>query len=834
MIHNQIILIREYMAKNNTLNSIFTNRIFRIPDYQRGYSWEIDQLKAFWEDAKELNKDKYHYFGMLTLENIGAEKWDDFFNNDNAYSSKLLAKSYSNITKEDVCFNVIDGQQRLTTCIIFINEVINYLNKNNIKEIPEEFSTLKEKITPELLKRRFIMDKEEVGELSFVYKIGNKYDVISNDYLRKIILNNESNANELNLNVYTDNLDVAKRFFENKLAEIKTKEEGFEILDKILNKFVFNVYYVDDSFDVNVAFETMNSRGKRLTNLELLKNRLIYLTTSFDSNIVSDEASKNLRDKINDTRKNIYNNLGKRIPQDGFELRNEDAFLRDHWIIYYTYSRNKGDDYRKDLLENRFSKATITRDNKNENHKNDGYKDIFNYAESLKETSKNWFYSYNPLDDMDGAEEIKSLNRIQISYFRPLVVSTMMLKNASKDKKIELYKTIRRFIFILFRLGKTTSNKYSSFYYSRARELYKCEPYLGNTDDDRITTIINYLESHINQNMTTCIREFKDRIKSNFKGDKCNGYYKWDPIRFVLYEYNKYLGKDATIERAANLKWNGDLKDKLKDKEKLTIEHIFPQRPKNIKKRKYFCDPLTDKERKYLCNSLGNLLPLSKAINSSVSNSDYKTKIDGKGYGRWNGFKDGCYAEKTIANNYKEWSPSSIFNEGINIIKFIEKEFDVSVLSRDENENKELLGINFDFESIRPIQEENAKKFSDDDVDGDYTSYDIIRRNGSVSSIDYFKNRGCENLLSLFNYAIEGLEDFVNFDLHSWGNSRVAIQLLEENNLTKWLGEFKLRKRKGLVCIIYNHDELYTEAKTKEDIDYFLQKFSNLQSGIDF
>lgn len=42
---------------------------------------------------------------------------------------------------------------------------------------------------------------------------------------------------------------------------------------------MFNLHEIEDDFDVFVAFETMNNRGKKLSNLELLKNRLIYLTT---------------------------------------------------------------------------------------------------------------------------------------------------------------------------------------------------------------------------------------------------------------------------------------------------------------------------------------------------------------------------------------------------------------------------------------------------------------------------------------------------------------------------------------------------------------------------
>jgi len=52
--------------------------------------------------------------------------------------------------------------------------------------------------------------------------------------------------------------------------------DGIERLyKKITLRLMFNLHEIEDDYDVFVAFETMNNRGKKLTNLELLKNRLI-------------------------------------------------------------------------------------------------------------------------------------------------------------------------------------------------------------------------------------------------------------------------------------------------------------------------------------------------------------------------------------------------------------------------------------------------------------------------------------------------------------------------------------------------------------------------------
>ena len=58
------------------------------------------------------------------------------------------------------------------------------------------------------------------------------------------------------------------------------------------------MYYIDNDFNVFVAFETMNNRGKRLSNLELLKNRLIYLSTIFSD---EEDNKKAIRKNINNT-----------------------------------------------------------------------------------------------------------------------------------------------------------------------------------------------------------------------------------------------------------------------------------------------------------------------------------------------------------------------------------------------------------------------------------------------------------------------------------------------------------------------------------------------------
>jgi len=70
------------MANLKSLNEIFNNTLYRIPDYQRGYAWTLDQLKDFWDDLYNLSEAKHHYTGVLTVKGVPFEvsntgKWNE-------------------------------------------------------------------------------------------------------------------------------------------------------------------------------------------------------------------------------------------------------------------------------------------------------------------------------------------------------------------------------------------------------------------------------------------------------------------------------------------------------------------------------------------------------------------------------------------------------------------------------------------------------------------------------------------------------------------------------------------------------------------------------------
>src|SRR3989344_2970011 len=304
---------------------IFERNVFRIPDYQRGYSWNLKQLSDFWEDLENLSKDHTHYTGVLTLEKVNDSvfsRWDEDF---------WLIKG-----KGFTPYYIVDGQQRLTTVVILIRAIVEKLKDDE----KLNYTSRKEII------EKYISQSKDAG-ISQTFIFGYEKDNPSYEFLKTKIFLAASNANQDIETLYTANLEFAKKFFKKKIEELSF--EDMENLFRKATQFLkFNVYEIEEDLDVFVAFETMNNRGKRLSNLELMKNRLIYLSTLFND----EQYEKNsLRTNINNAWKTIYEYLGKNKanPLD------DDTFLKNHWIMYFKYSRKTASDYIKFLLEEHFT-----------------------------------------------------------------------------------------------------------------------------------------------------------------------------------------------------------------------------------------------------------------------------------------------------------------------------------------------------------------------------------------------------------------------------------------------------------------------------------------------
>lgn len=86
--------------KFDTLDKFLNYGIFTIPEYQRGYSWTKEQLEDFTNDLDDVEYVKEHYAGTVTLIKTGGHE-----------SIGILQSEK---------YDVVDGQQRITTIHLFL------------------------------------------------------------------------------------------------------------------------------------------------------------------------------------------------------------------------------------------------------------------------------------------------------------------------------------------------------------------------------------------------------------------------------------------------------------------------------------------------------------------------------------------------------------------------------------------------------------------------------------------------------------------------------------------------------------------------------------------
>ena len=434
----------------------------------------------------------------------------------------------------------------------------------------------------------------------------------------------------------------------------------------------------------------------------------MYLTTLYKNKGInfSDADEKNLKNAINGTWKEVYHQLGR---NHKYPL-NDDDFLRAHWIMYFKYDRTKKKSYAESLLGRHFSikrfhkkvGRKVTLEEEPEEQRIDDFEgeDVENetteteetsieslgelspdkikkYVDSLKDSAVHWFNLHYPddADDLSQAEKdaLNGLKRIGRGYFRPLIMS--LLKNGKGDitKEVNLLNHLERFIFIVFRLCRANANYCETKFCNAARELDEKTLSL----EDVWKKLDEEASDFFDKDNTLKSENFQDYLRRKFKEGKKEGFYKWNGLHYFLYEYELELKKDAGYKR--ELSWEDFLKT---PKDKVSIEHIFPQTPEN--NWKCFCDEI-DEENRYLYNgSIGNLLLLSMVINSELQNHSFKNKV--------NRYQEGSHSEIEIVKNYEKWTPATIKKRGLAMLTFMENQWNFKF--KDDKTKEDILFLN--------------------------------------------------------------------------------------------------------------------------------------------
>lgn len=264
-----------------SLSGLLGNGVtYKVPVYQRDYSWKNDNWNDLWEDIKILlHTGKDHYMGAVVLQKMGEKQ-----------------------------FWVIDGQQRFTTLSLLALATIRKIQ--DLIDAGIEPQDNAERINE--LRRGFLGQKDPA---SLHYSSKLFLNENNDPFYQRNLLQLISPQNEKTLIDSDRLLWQGFDFFYKQIGEYFPNATGAELatfLSKSVgDKTMFIKIEVEDELSAYTLFETLNYRGVDLTVTDLLKNYLFSLITPSDLRIA----------------KNIWKKIATSVGIDKFPV-----FLRHFWI----------------------------------------------------------------------------------------------------------------------------------------------------------------------------------------------------------------------------------------------------------------------------------------------------------------------------------------------------------------------------------------------------------------------------------------------------------------------------------------------------------------------
>jgi uncharacterized protein with ParB-like and HNH nuclease domain len=242
------------MKNVSSIEELFSGRVFRVPDYQRGYAWETRQIRDLIEDLELLSVHKDHYGGTVVLHRQQSDQ-----------------RKVDSEGKSHAIYDIVDGQQRLATLVILLDCL-----RRALEDVPEVEETL-----PRGIRRAYVVATQITGEP--LYKLTMNSD--SDHFFRTSILEDTGGPEGAQISSER-RLEAAKHMFTTYIANQRSVL-GAEfrmwlqnLYLAIATRFHVTLYEVDSDSEVGMIFELMNNRGKPLSELEKVKNYLLYAAST--------------------------------------------------------------------------------------------------------------------------------------------------------------------------------------------------------------------------------------------------------------------------------------------------------------------------------------------------------------------------------------------------------------------------------------------------------------------------------------------------------------------------------------------------------------------------
>ncbi|CCB79829.1 RloF, putative [Helicobacter bizzozeronii CIII-1] len=522
----------------------FFKHCYTIPLYQRAYSWEKEQWDQFLADLEEVTRggNKY-YFGNVLLESLEDQRHID----------------------------IIDGQQRITTILIFIRALHNVLAER-VKRGEKLQQDVSEEDFLKYLREDFLIARN-IPKLQAV-----KYD---DPYFQGMIIIDDKAMRSDPSTPSQERISGAKTFFLNHLNKCATPHV-LNLLNKVKNAIVWRTEFKSKKDSV-LMFELQNNRGKTLTHMERLKSYLAYQIYTYSPDQAS--AEEKLK-QIASIFEDIYRML------NDIKVWGEDEILRFFNISYFKqgYGYNENDDnanYKHELHN--------PPDNPNPTQK-DKLAWIENYAKELR----NAFADFREFCRLESPYR-DSLLELDANPVYPFIFKAYRIFRNAPEKQTLLEQVFKTLEVIAFR------HKLIS---TRADLRTRLQGVLQNfTDADFLTQSIKNI----------CENEYywtDEDVKNALAPEQYEDRWRKNAI-IILARYENHLrGQHART------------KGYVTDLDKPQIEHIAPQKENNEKLKGGYCAYDDDFYQQHYLNCIGNLLLIDGTHNVSIGNRAFSEKLE--------------------------------------------------------------------------------------------------------------------------------------------------------------------------------------------------------------
>ena len=571
--------------------------LFEIPIYQRGYAWEEENLRDLWDDLYYLGG-REHYFGTILLKK--AEK----------PSARAGLKTFEH-------FEVIDGQQRLTTTLILLRELISQMKELGDEDIRPQVSKLEEDYIVYLDHYKLTIGGEDAS------------------FFRDSILAGASVAAPRT--GAQERLRNAQAFFRNQFARQRKQEQNgylkflIEFKNRI-DRLEVMLYCVPSNAEAVRMFETVNDRGRPLTDLEKTKSILMYAAYL----VVDDPQTLKTRlSELNDYFSQIYRCF-KEI-EEGLGLRDPGEIQRYHHIFF-----SGPKDSHKHM---RLLKDLLMRKSREDPESCQTY--IPAYTRSL------WNAFDTMRDIAECSQERNTLGRTihrlflvgGIAHLYPLLIVAWQNYREDPQRK-EILHLFEAFVFRVYRVVRYRSHTGRASFEWLARKVHR----------DNLT-VADFVQRLRELNLEYVS---DDAFRRHLSETHCYPNLGTRTIKYLLAEYEM----KRRAEEGEPLP--PDLVQILSPE--CETEHILPQHPAGGMDQ----DEAAAHEK--IVHRLGNLTLASKEWNRKMGNRAFNEKRDGRHDGEPDRKKI-CYRNSILRvqrdlAKWEQWNESSIQERGAAIIAF--------------------------------------------------------------------------------------------------------------------------------------------------------------------